>query len=117
MRINFRVLAAGIATDGTEYQGQSVEFYFRKEEGLVPGDVFSAEIFAGSENDIDPSSIFVEAGPSAGRESRERPEFESVGATDRTGSWRPQGTPDTGLGGGKPHDGRFSHPLHHIPAE
>jgi hypothetical protein len=96
----FKVLAPGIATDGTTYEGEPIEFHFSKNEKLVVGDKFTAEF---SETRIDSSTIFVESGPSAGKE---RKEFESAGP-DRAGSWRPQGTPDRGRG--TPDSGRFSH--------
>jgi hypothetical protein len=55
------------------------------------------------------SQILIETGPRAISVLHERAEFESQGATDRTSSWRSQGTPDTGLRGGRPDSGRFSH--------
>lgn len=116
MRTNFRVLAAGIATDGTKYEGQLIEFYFPKEEGLVPGDVFSAETYYGRPTDIDASTIFVEQGPSASRETRDRPEFESAGGPERDAvGWNPhRGKPHNGGASGQKSDsGRFSHPMLH----
>ena len=44
--------------------------------------------------------------------STQRTQFESVGPSPDTHA-NPdplRGTPDTGLNGGRPHDGRFSHP-------
>jgi hypothetical protein len=96
----FKVLAPGIASDGTTYEGEPIEFYFSKNEKLIVGDRFTAEF---SDTQIDSSTIFVESGPSAGKE---RKEFESVGP-DKVGSWRPQGTPDRGKG--TPDSGRWSH--------
>ncbi|MGB6496340.1 MAG: hypothetical protein WBF09_05040 [Candidatus Acidiferrum sp.] len=104
-RRNFTVLAPGVASDGTRFQGQMVEFFFPKSEGLEVGDVFSANIPLSI--DIDPASIFVESGPNA---EKERKDKESAGGPEREKrGWQPNlGTPDTGLGGGKPHNGRFS---------
>lgn len=101
----FTVLGLGVASDGSRFEGQMVEFFFPKSEGLEVGDVFSAAIPLST--DIDPDSIFVENGPNA---EKERKEKESIGGPEREKrGWQPNlGTPDTGLGGGKPHNGRFS---------
>ena len=56
------------------------------------------------------SAVLIETGPRAiGNIPAERKEFDSVGASHGAQSWRPQGTPDTGLRGGRPDSGRFSH--------
>src|SRR5271156_3844119 len=52
----FTVLAPGVASDGSRFQGQSVEFFFPKSLGLEVGDMFSANIPLST--DIDPASIF-----------------------------------------------------------
>lgn len=54
--------------------------------------------------------ILIESGPRAiGNIPAERKEFESVGPSPEVRGWAPGGTPDTGLRGGKPDSGRFSH--------
>ncbi len=99
MRQFFRVIKAGTAVDDA-----GIEFYFPKEEGPVSGDIISAETI--EQNLL--TDIFVEQGPSAGRE---REEFESVGQEQPAG-WNPnRGTPHKIAG--TPHDGKFSHPMNH----
>jgi hypothetical protein len=99
----FTVLAPGVASDGSRYEGKPIEFYFSESLGLEVGDVFSATIPLST--DIDPASVFVESGPSAGRE-RER--FESAGGPEKDArGWQPQGTPHRIAG--TPDSGRFSH--------
>ncbi len=57
------------------------------------------------------SAILIETGPRAvGSIPAERAEFESVGPAPEVRGWAPGGTPDTGLRGGSPDTGRFSHP-------
>jgi len=109
MRQLYMFLRPGVCTDGTG-GGSPVEFYFSRPD-LVPGDKFSADIKLGTENEIDDATIFVESGPSAAKENMERPEFESAGPAPGIHGWSPiGGTPDTGLNGGRPDTGRFSHP-------
>lgn len=43
----------------------------------------------------------------------ERPSMESKGPAPDARGWEPRGTPDTGLSGGVPDSGRFSHPKDH----
>jgi hypothetical protein len=58
------------------------------------------------------SNILIESGERAiGNIPAEREEFESQGATDRTGAWQPRGTPHRIAG--TPDSGRFSHPQLH----
>jgi hypothetical protein len=40
----------------------------------------------------------------------ERPGMESVGPCPDVRGWEPRSNPDTGMRGGRPHDGKFSHP-------
>ncbi len=45
MRQNFKVLRAGVATDGTFFAGKPIEFTFDPEKAdLVVGEIFSAEV-------------------------------------------------------------------------
>lgn len=55
----FRVIADGVASDGTRYQGTPVEFYSSKKLELNEGTIFSADI--PPDTNIDSSSIFVES--------------------------------------------------------
>ncbi len=43
-------------------------------------------------------------------DKQERPYNESAGPCSEIVGWTPGGTPDTGLGGGVPDSGKFSHP-------
>lgn len=106
MRQNFKVLRAGVATDGTFFAGKPIEFTFDPEKAdLVVGEIFSAEV---TESEINVRTIYKE----------ERGQFESAetiwglgpGEADggRARGWRPKGTPGTGLNGGRPDSGRFS---------
>ena len=102
----FTVTAAGVASDGSRFDGELIEFFFSKKLDLKVGDVFSADIPLGT--DIDANGIFVEMGPSAGK--MERKEFESAGGPEaevRGYGWDPhRGTPHKIAG--RPHNGRFS---------
>jgi hypothetical protein len=118
-RQTFRVIRGGVATDGTKFHdGQKVVpilFKFSKDLKLAPGTVFSASIPPGTT--IDSNSVFVEyvvdeqgnLKPAPG----EREEFESQGVEPCGPSWEPRSNPDSGLNGGIPHDGKFSHPEAH----
>src|SRR5271155_4875458 len=92
-RMMFTVLAPGVASDGSRFQGKIVEFFFPKSEGLEGGDVFSAAIPIGT--DISPDTIFLESGPKA---EKERKEMESAGGPERENrGWDPhRGTPGIG---------------------
>ena len=91
----FQVIAPGVATDRTKFQGQTVEFFFPKSLNLEVGSTFSAAI--PQSNYIEADTIFVESGS---RAEGERKEFEST--EPEVKGWEPRGTPDTGLGGGTP---------------
>jgi hypothetical protein len=59
------------------------------------------------------SNILIESGERSIELLQERKEFDSVGPDPDTRGWEPRGTPDTGLRGGRPDSGRFSHPQNH----
>lgn len=99
MRPRFRVVnpVKGIAEDAS-----GIYFYFARTLDLQAGDIISAEV-------IDHNlliDVFVEEGPSAGKE---RSEFESAGGPERDAvAWNPhRGTPHRIAG--TPDSGRFSH--------
>ena len=114
MRQTFRLIRPGVCTDGTKFEGRCVEFFYDADKLpperalLRPGELFSAEILVGTQDQLDPDSIFLE----------ERGNFESAATTWGLGTddadvgqargWQPRNNPDTGLNGGTPHNGRFS---------
>jgi hypothetical protein len=99
-RMMFSVIRPHIATDGTKYKGELIEYSFTSD--IEPGSTFSAAV--PTDPHIDDETIFIESGP---QHQGERKQFDSVsepkGWTPRTGnsSYAPGAHSDTG---------RFSHP-------
>jgi hypothetical protein len=111
-RVRFRVISwnpekqRGIANDR---QGCS---YPITVESLAPecaGQVAVGDILSGFLVDFETlGDLIIESGS---KPIQERKQFDSVGPySEAAGGWEPRGTPDTGLRGGKPDSGRFSHP-------
>ena len=74
----FKVIGPGVATDGTSFEGQPIEYFFPKELELEPGTMFSADVPQNPR--INVSSVFIESGP---KFVGERKEFSSAGPAPR----------------------------------
>jgi hypothetical protein len=108
-RIYFRVVKWD-GTKGVIVDRQNCEYRIDR-TSLAPeceGTVVEGDLVSGVAQDFETIvDLLIESGSAP---IAERKSFESVGPySEASGGWEPRGTPDTGLRGGKPDTGRFSH--------